>query len=799
MGGLGIAGAAGISSEPKGEARNYVACMTQGPTPPFEGEIATTFAHSTPWWPTANRAPAGSPNIVFVLADDMGWSDPGCFGGEIDTPNIDRLADSGLRYTNFHVNPVCSPSRASLLTGVNAHAAGVGFVLNDPGFPGYSMELSAEVMTIAEVLRDRHYTTLMVGKWHLVKETDHSAIGPRHGWPLQRGFDRWYGSMSNVLSSFQPDEIYVDNHVRHVDRFPDDYFYADDLTDHAIEMIRETKSADPTQPFFLYFSHSAPHAPLQAPAADMAKYRGRYEAGWDAVREERFERQKALGLFDADTELPPRNSEAGSDVGAWAELDERRQEIYQRYMECYAGMVDNLDQNLGRLLESLEEMGEIDSTIIVFASDNGASKEGGDQGTTSYLDLLTEIMRGQPDEASEAARFEKDWARRHLIGGPQALSHYPTGWAMASSTPFRLYKGTTFAGGVRSPLIISWPALLADKAGQLRRQYAHGTDLMPTLLELVGIERPDQRHGINLLPMNGVSFAASLADPEAPVEHESQYYQIMGHRGFYSDGFDLLTYHEPRTPFGDHEWQLFDLHGDPTQMRDLAPDQPERVKEMAEGWGRAAWANNVYPLDEGLGFIFLQRSPREDEIAQPLTVYREAGSLDGAFARLLTRLRSFEATLDMAHADGDEGVLLSHGDQGGGYILYVENGELRFEHNGYGQMTRVDAGPMPDGTESVRLAVTATEGWRWTVTVEVDGNVAAQRDDLVALAVIAPAHGIDIGIDRASPVSWDLYQRQGPFPYTGTLRSATFTPGPIAPDAPFLHLEVLRQIGQALG
>ncbi|MCB0996183.1 MAG: arylsulfatase [Acidimicrobiales bacterium] len=772
--------------------------MTQQP-PRFEGDIAMTYAKSTPWWPTPNRAPEGSPNIVFVLVDDMGWSDPGCFGGEIETPNIDRLAENGIRYTNFHVNPICSPSRASLLTGVNAHAAGVGFVLNDPGFPGYSMELSADVMTIAEVLRDRHYSTLMVGKWHLVKETDHGAIGPRHGWPLQRGFDRWYGSMANVMSCFQPHEMYADNHALRVDRYPDDYFYADDLTDHAIEMIRETKSTDPTQPFFLYFAHSAPHAPLMARDADMAKYRGRYAEGWDAIREQRFERQKQLGLFEPDMVLPERNSEPGASVAAWADLDDRRQEIYQRYMECYAGMVDNIDQNLGRLLDSLEEMGELDNTIVVFCSDNGASKEGGDQGTTSYLALLSEIMQGAPDEATEAARFEKDWARRDLIGGPRALSHYPTGWSMASSTPFRLYKGTTFAGGVRSPMIIQWPDRLAGHAGELRRQYAHGTDLMPTLLELVGIERPTHRQGVELLPIDGHSFADSLTDADAPSAHPSQYYQCGGHRGFYSDGFDLVTYHVPRTPFGDHEWQLYDQTADPTQLNDLAETDPERVRELAEGWERAAWKNNVYPIDEGLGFVYLQRSPREDELVQPLTVYREAGSLDGPIARLLTRLRSFEASVAVRHEEGDEGVLLSHGDQGGGYVLYIEDGELIFEHNGYGDMVRVDAGPVAAGVEQVRLVVTAREKWRWTVSIEVDGEVRVEKDDLPALAVIAPAHGIDVGIDRASPVSWELFQRRGPFPYSGHLPSATFVPGPLAPDAPFLYLDALREIGQALG
>ena len=321
----------------------------------FGGRVGRTFAGSEPWWPERATPREGAPNVVVILADDLGYSDLGCFGSEIDTPNLDGLAARGLRYTNFHVTPMCSPTRAALLTGVNPHRAGVGTVAHsDAGFPGYAMELADDVVTVAEVFRDQGYATLMVGKWHLAKDSDCSAAGPKHSWPCQRGFERFYGILDAFTNQHHPHRLVQDNHLVEVDQYPDGYYFTDDLTDRAISMLRERKASAPRQPFFLYFAHGSVHAPIQAKPVDIAKYRNRYGEGWDRLREERWRRQQELGVIPEGLPLPPRNAEPGNEVAAWDDLPEAEQRLFARHMEVYAAMVDNLDQSVGRLLAAIE-------------------------------------------------------------------------------------------------------------------------------------------------------------------------------------------------------------------------------------------------------------------------------------------------------------------------------------------------------------------------------------------------------------------------------------------------------------
>ncbi len=352
-----------------------------------------------------------------ILADDLGYADLGCYGSEIATPNLDALAAEGLRYTNFHATPMCSPSRASLLTGVNHHLAGFGTVAHtDAGFPGYAMELPAGTATLPEILRDHGYATMMVGKWHLAKDSDVSAAGPQHSWPCQRGFDRFYGFLDAFTNLHQPHRLTEDNHQVMVDQYPDDYYLTDDLTDRAIAMMRERKASNPEQPFFLYFAHGAVHAPLLARADDMERYRGAYEMGWDELRRRRYERQLELGVLPPGTPLAPRNTERDHDVVPWDDLSDRERELFARHMEVYAAMVDRIDQATGRLLAALDDLGERDNTIVIFTSDNGASREGESVGTSSYY---VHLLQGDDVEA--------DHARLDLLGGPQTTPHYPRG------------------------------------------------------------------------------------------------------------------------------------------------------------------------------------------------------------------------------------------------------------------------------------------------------------------------------------------------------------------------------------
>ena len=757
----------------------------------FGGKVGKVFASSEPEWPPVPTAPRGAPNVVVILADDLGFADLGCYGSEIDTPNLDELAATGVRYTNFHVTPMCSPTRASLLTGLNSHLAGVGHVAHsDPGFPGYAMELTDRAATMAEIFRDNGYATMMLGKWHLTKDSHLSDASPKHSWPCQKGFERFYGILDGFTNFHQPHRLYEDNHHVEVDRYPDDYYFTDDLTDRAISMIRDVKANDPSKPFFCYFSHGAVHAPLQAKPADIDRHRGAYDAGWDRIREERYRRQLELGVIAEGTVLPPRNAEPDNDVTAWDELTDQERELFARYMEIFADMVDSVDQSWGRLSDALAEIGELDNTIVVFTSDNGGSREGEANGTSQYFRTL-----GLQTGGGQFEDVAVDHARLDLMGGPQTLPHYPRGWAMVSSAPFRLYKINTHQGGHQVPLIVSWPAGL-DAHGELRTQYQHVTDLLPTLLELTGLAAPTTRGGEELLAPQGFSFAGSLTDAGAASTHTEQYYEMIGHRGYYRDGWGAVTLHHGRTPFGDHEWELYHLAEDPTESRNLAAEHPEKVAELAAAFDEAAWANQVYPLDEGTGLKWVQRPPGDERLAETVTVVPGTPTLERYRSAQLINGRNFTITVRLAgYQRGDGGILVAHGDQGGGYALYVEDGALRYVHNAYGDMTVLDCGAVPPGATEVVADVVNTGGWNLDLAVSVDGNQVATATGLPMITTMAPFEGIDVGIDRRSPVSWEVYERHGPFPYTGALVSVTFAPGELAPDAGVRWIEVLREMG----
>jgi arylsulfatase len=762
-----------------------------GPYHGFEGRIATTVAASEPWWPPRPTAPAGAPNIVIMLCDDLGFSDIGCFGSEIDTKNLDRLANESVRLTNFHVAPMCSPTRAALLTGLNHHLAGVATVAHvDTGFPNLASELTQHASTIAEIFRDNGYHTMMVGKWHLTKDSECNDAGPKHTWPCQRGFDSFYGILDPFTNFHQPHRLVRDNTAVAVDRYPDGYFFTDDLTDQAITMIKSHRAANPRRPFLLYFAHGAVHAPLQAKPADIEKYKDTYHAGWDRVREQRFRRQLDLGVIPANTILPPRNSEELNDVKAWDDLSAKEKELFARYQAVFAGMVDNIDQNFGRLRDTLETMGEWDNTIVLFTSDNGGSREGESNGTSQYFRSLVSTARGGAGQ--EDPDLDIDFARLDLIGGPQTLPHYPRVWGMVSSTPFRLYKINTHLGGHSVPCIFSWPARLGQP-GALRTQYAHVTDVLPTLLDLVGLERPSTRNGLPVYPLAGASFAALLNDADATPHHREQYQELSGHRGYYRDGWHAVTLHMPRQRYDDSEWQLYYLPDDPAETRDLALERTDKVRELADAWQQAAHANQVFPLYDG-PLLHVQRPPTEAVYTEATTIHRGTPTLERYRCAKMIHGRSFSFDAHVDYREGDNGIVLAHGDQGGGYALYVEDGQLRFVQNLYGEMIELLAGAVPVGARHFGVAVTNHGQGQCSVAISIDDVVRADARGFGGFLGMAPFEGIDIGIDRRSPVSWRLYERYGPFAYGGTLHKVDFVPGELAPDAGERFLDVLRKM-----
>ncbi|MGW4855154.1 arylsulfatase [Streptomyces sp. NPDC004288] len=757
----------------------------------FAGRVGRTFAESEPAWPTRTAPPAQAPNIVVVLVDDMGFSDIGPFGSEIPTPVLDGLAEGGVKLGNYHTMPLCSPARAALLTGLNPHRVGYAMVANsDPGFPGYGMEVAEDVPTLAELLHDAGYATYAVGKWHLVRDSASNAADHRGNWPLQKGFDQYYGVLEGLTSLFHPHQLVRDNSPLDIDEFPDDYYYTDDITDQALSMVKSLRAHDPDKPFFLYLAHNAVHGPLQAKAEDIARHRGRYDEGWDVLRERRFAAQLAAGLFPPGTELPGRNSEAGLDVPAWDSLTKDQQRLYARYMEVYAALVDNIDQNLGRLTDTLAALGELDNTIIVFTSDNGGTGEGGLEGTRSYFSRFVHHP-GLPGD------WDPDVDRDpELIGGPRSLVHYPRGWGMASNTPFRLYKGHTYAGGVRVPFVLSWPDGARDgrlTAGH-RAQYQYVTDIAPTLLELAGLTRPGARRGVPLQEPDGSSFTAVLADPAHASTHPEQYCEMTGNRSHYRDGHKLVTLHRPGTPYDDSEWALYDIRTDPTEIHDLAAGNPGLVKELSAAWERAAWRNGVFPLPDHSGAL-ARRNPAEERYSRPLILLPGTPELERYRSSRLVALRSFEVAV--AVEESGDGVLVSHGDQGGGYSLYVEDGRLTFAYNEYGDLHETDAGPLAPGPHEILLAATAEEGLRWRFTVTVDGERRAAPDSVHQLIGMAPFQGVSVGVDRKSPVSWPLYERHRSFRFTGRLHSVTYRPGAPGPDAPEAVAAALKEAAAA--
>lgn len=749
------------------------------------GAITERGATSEPMWPAPRRATSDAPNVIVILLDDLGYSDLSPYGSEIDTPALAELADTGYRLTNYQTPPMCAPARAALLTGMNPHRVGFAFVPHqDPGYPHSRMEIPADVPTLAEHFRGSGYATFMVGKWHLTAEARMNDGADRSSWPVQRGFDRYFGCMDGFTSLFAPHRLMQDNSALVIDEFPDDYYLTDEMTEAAIGMIDGLRANDPEKPFLLYYAHQAVHGPVQAKAVDIEKYRDRYRQGWDAVRAARFERQVAAGLFPEGTQPAPRNTEPGMDVPPWDSLTEEEQERYARFMEVYAAAVDNVDQNLRRLTDHLKAIGEYENTIIVFTSDNGATAEGGDTGTRSYFSQFG--ARGAMPEG-----WQRDVPRDlDLIGGPQTMIHYPRGWAYASNTPFRLYKQNVHAGGVRVPFFISWPQGLPRQAGDdgIRHQYAHAIDIADTLMTLAGVAPLDQRAGASAPERDGVSFDAWLTDAAAPTSHTEQLIELAAKRAYLDGDWKLISNQNPGPNWDDDAWSLFNLATDPTELHDVAAEHPERVRAMAEQWRAAAWNNQVFPIDTA-GRFRLERPSSELILEAPVTLLPGAATLERFRSSKLTKLRSFTIEIDLDYRVGDAGVLVAHGDQGGGYSLWIEQSRLHLSYNLYGEMIRESA-PIAAGTRRIVATVDAVPdlSWQWRITI--DGEPVIELGPVFQLTGFAPFTGISVGLDRGGPVDWSLSRRHGSFAYHGELYSVRYVPGPKAAYNP----EVIREV-----
>lgn len=728
----------------------------------FQGIIGKTVADSRPWWPPEKKPQPASPNILIVLFDDVGFSDFGCYGSSIRTPTIDRLAAEGLRYSGFHTTAMCSTTRAALLTGCNHHSVGVGCLANfDSGYPGYRGKIAREAGTLAEILRTQAYRSYMVGKWHVTPLTESGATGPFDGWPLGRGFDRFYGFLDAETDQYAPELVLDNTHIDPPGTFETGYHLTSDLVDRSIRFIADHMADRPDLPWMTWLAFGACHAPHQAPADLIKGYDEQFRHGWDVEREQRLARQKAMGVVPPETRMPPRND----GVKAWEAHSEEERRVFTRLQSAYAGMLDHADQHLARLVAFLETAGVRDNTLIVVLSDNGASQEGGPLGFVNAMGPYNFRPEPMPEKLQ----------RIDDIGGPNSHSNFPHGWAMAANTPLRRYKQNTHGGGIRDPFVMSWPQRIPAK-GELRHQFVHATDLVPTLLDVIGIEAPATIGGCQQMPLEGVSFAKSLADASAPSRTKPQYFEMFGHRGLWHGGWKAVAFHPSGTPFESDQWELFHLDRDFSEVVDLADSEPERLAEMVRMWWNEAEKHNVLPLDDRFGPRFAENAARFHGARHKFVFHAGMGHVPTDVAPdVRSRSYTIEADIDPVGAEV-EGVLIAHGDATSGYSLYVKDNRLVHDLN-VGGMHHVLASDRELPLGARRLGVQVT---RWTpeglprkgpgagfnrMTLLIDGAPAGSLETSFGFASLISWSGLDIGRDRGSPVSYYA----APFEFTGRL------------------------------
>jgi arylsulfatase A-like enzyme len=721
----------------------------------FQGVIGRTFADSKPWWPPA-KFKQDAPNVVMVVLDDTGFSHFGCYGSSIATPNIDALAAGGLRYTGFHTTALCSPTRACLLTGRNHHAVGMRAISNfDTGFPNMRGAIPRTSATLAEILRDNGYATFATGKWHLAPMSECSAAGPFTNWPLQKGFDRYYGFLQGETDQFFP-ELTHDNHFIDAPGGPEDgYHVSEDLVDQSAGMIRDLTSLVPERPFFLYCAFGAMHAPHQAPQAYLDKYRGRFDAGWDVEREAWFANQKRLGVIPADTRLAPRNP----GVKPWTELSGDEQKFACRLQEAFAAMLDHTDAQVGRLTAFLKSIDRWDNTLFLILSDNGASQEGG---PTGILDEV-KYFNGIRENVSEAIKRLDD------IGGPNSHCNIPWGWAQAGNTPLKWYKQNTHGGGVRDPLIMHWPAGL-KAAGQTCPTFCHAIDLAPTILDALGIPTPSVVASVPQTPVDGVSLAATFADPAARIERGPQYFEMLGHRGIWKDGWKAVTHHESGKPFDDDHWELYRLSEDFSEYEDLAEKEPEKLKAMIDLWWSEAEQHGVLPLDDRGAMALFAASMRPGlPSSRDTFVYHPPVSHIVSDA-CPSVARGWTTTIQLEHpASGGDGALVARGSVNSGFALYIKAGRVVFDYNDFHEHTHLTAeATLSPGAHEIVLKVARVDG-AGEATLTIDGQPAASGR-IPRLLFMISSMGMDLG-RSLSPVNHDY---AAPFTYPGKLSKVIF-------------------------
>ena len=690
---------------------------------PFRGTINIDIRDSQPDWAPfeAARAPEGAPNVLYIVLDDVGFSALGCYGGPVETPNLDRIAAEGLRYTQWHTTALCSPTRSCLLTGRNHTRNSMACITEAAiGFPNASGTIPPENGMLPEILGELGWNTYMVGKWHLCPTDEMNLASTRRNWPMGRGFERFYGFLGAETNQWHPDLVY-DNHPVEQPRTPEEgYHLTEDLTDKALEFIKDAQAVAPEKPFMLYYAPGACHAPHHAPKEWIEKYMGDFDTGYEAMREQTLARQKELGLVPQETELPPINpigtpqTRTGPDgapfpimdvTRPWATLTADEQQLFARMAEVYAGFLAHTDDQIGRLLAFLEESEALENTMIVVVSDNGASGEGGPNGSVNECKL----MNGIPDNIEDNLPLLDD------LGGPTTYNHYPNGWAMAFNTPFKMWKRYEFNGGTSDPCMVSWPAGIKSK-GEIRHQYHHAIDLVPTVLDVLGVEAPTAIRGHVQSQFDGVSMRYSFDDAEAPGQRATQFYSMLGSRAVWHEGWKAITTHPTLSGwshFSDDEWELYHTETDRSELHNLAAEHPEKLRELVNLWFAAAGSNDGFPLDDRSALEILN-TPRP-QLTAPRNRYRYypdvAAVPETQAVNLKNRSYAVGALVDLPES-GADGFLFAHGSRFGGHALYVKDNRLHYTYNFVGdEITTIAADrELPCGENLILSAAFEKDG-----------------------------------------------------------------------------------------
>jgi len=718
------------------------------------------------------------------VLDDVGYGQMSAFGGLVETPNIDRLAQNGLRYTNMHTTALCSPTRSCILTGRNHHSSGVAAIMETAtGYPGYDGRMPFENGMLPEMLLEHGYNTFCVGKWHLSPAEESTPAGPYHRWPLGRGFERYYGFLGGETNQWFPDLTYDNHSVPQPKKVEEGYHLDEDLADHAIRFVLDAQVNAPDKPFFMYYAPGTAHAPHQVGKEWIEKYKGKFDMGWDEYREVVFKRQKELGLFPADAEL----SSHDPDVQEWASLSNDQKRLYARFMEVYAGFLEHCDYQFGRILQALDDIDELDNTLIMVIPDNGASSEGGPDGAFNEMSSFNYYWE----------KLEEILPRIDELGGPASYNHYPWGWSWAGNTPFRRWKKEVYRGGSTDDLIVYWPKGIKAK-GEIRPQYAHAIDMVPTVLEALGIAPPESVRGVTQSPIEGISFAHTFDDSSAPSQHHTQYFEMFGTRAIYHDGWRAVcgfpgpSYAEGAQKgykFGDvitpeilddldaNGWELYHVTEDPAEVHNLADQHPEKLSEMITRWYVEAGKYQVLPLDGSVMQRFATERPRLTQDRSQYIFYPDLSVVPiGSTPAVFNRPHSITAEVEIP-ADGAEGVLLAQGGVAGGYVFYMKDDKVHYIHNylGLEELKVTSTVDVPEGKVTLRYEFEPTgepdlrngKGAPGRGQLYIDGDLVGNAEFSTTVPILFGIEGLSCGYDFGEAVS---HEYDAPFTFTGTIK-----------------------------